>query len=203
MHYGAYILFSGRGAGVVTWLRPTIHASSQNSDALPTATLFRCCWFVVCVLSRCLRLAFCAFCCSHPLGSFANLLVGFVLSPSWGSLLCCSPPSACVYGGAWWVGCLRVVCWFVLCVVEGAVSLWCFWGCFLCVFLLGLLLGRGKEGECKGVSFGFSRGCSNRVFDGVLSVFEGACTGGLVACLGVGSEDKGDGVSLGCSNWDF
>ena len=97
------------------------------------------------------------------------------------------------------MGCLRVVCWFVLCVVRGFGLFVVSGGCFL----LGLLLGRGKEGECKGVSFGFSRGCSNRVFDGVLSVFEGACTGCLVVCLGVGSEDKGNGVSLGCSNWDF
>ena len=141
MHYGAYILFSGRGAGVVTWLRPTIHASSQNSDALPTATLLGCCWFVVCVLSRCLRLAFFAFCCSQPFWvSFANSLVGFVLSPSWGSLLCCSPPRlVCMVGLGGWVfaGCL-LVC---VCGCWGIWSFCCFCCCFLCVFLLGLFFG--------------------------------------------------------------
>ena len=141
MHYGAYILFSGRGAGVVVWLRLTIHASSQNSDALPTATLLGCCGFVVCVLSRCLRLAFFAFCC-------ANSLVGCVLSPSWGSLLCCSPPRlVCMVGLGGWVpaGCLLVcvVCGRGVClfVVSGGVF-------FVCFFLGCCLV--GSVGECRG-----------------------------------------------------
>ena len=60
-------------------------------------------------------------------------------------------------------GCLRVVCWFVLCVVGGyglfVVSAGVFFVCFFwgCSSIEDV-------GECNGVSFGFSRGCSNRVF---------------------------------------
>jgi len=125
MHYGAYILFSGRGAGVVAWLRPTIHASSQNSDALPTATLLGCCWFVVCVLSRCLRLAFFAFCCSQPfVGFVCKCACRLCLVTLVGEFALLLSPSACVYGGAWWVGCLGLF-----------VGLCCVWGrggCCLC-----------------------------------------------------------------------
>lgn len=136
-----------------------------------------CCWFVVCVLSRCLRLAFFAFCCSQPFWvSFANSLAGCVLSPSWGSLLCCSPPRlVCMVGlGGWGVWVCLLVC--VVCgggyglfVVSAGVFFW--W------FFFGFFSGRGR-GECRGFLLVFLGGCSNRVFDGVLSVAEGACTGG-------------------------
>ena len=101
--------------GALVWSRGCAPPFTQVVKTQMLSQLPRplgCCWFVVCVLSRCLRLAFFAFCCSQPFWvSFANSLVGCVLSPSWGSLLCCSPPRlVCMVGLGGWVlvGCLLV-----------------------------------------------------------------------------------------------
>lgn len=124
--------------GVLVWSRGCAPPFTQVVKTQMLSQLPRplgCCWFVVCVLSRCLRLAFFAFCC-------ANSLVGFVLSPSWGSLLRCSPPRlVCMVGLGGWVpvGCLLAY----VCGYWGIWSFCFFWGCFLCVFLLGLFFGRG------------------------------------------------------------
>lgn len=66
-----------------------------------------CCWFVVCVLSRCLRLAFFAFCCSQPfVGFVCKFACRLRLVTLEGEFALLLSPSACVYGGAWRVGCL-------------------------------------------------------------------------------------------------
>ena len=80
------------------------------------------------------------------------------------------------------MGCLRVVCWFVLCVVEGDVSLWCFWWCFLFGSLLGLLFGRERGGVC-GVSFGFSRGMFLTGFLMVFCLWLGVLALGVLWCV--------------------
>ena len=61
-----------------------------------------------------------------------------------------------------------------MCGVEGNVSLWCFWGCFLCVFLLGLFSGNWRE-ECRGFLLVFPDGVLIGIFlgGGVLFVAEG------------------------------
>ena len=110
--------------GALVWSRGCAPPFTQVVKTQMLSQLPRplgCCWFVVCVLSRCLRLAFFAFCC-------ANSLVGFVLSPSWGSLLCCSPPRlVCMVGlGGWGVWVCLLVC---VCVTRGE-----------CVFLLFLVV---------------------------------------------------------------
>ena len=116
--------------GALVWSRGCAPPFTQ---VVKTQMLFQlprplgCCWFVVCVLSRCLRLAFFAFCCSQP-------FVGFVckfarrlrLVTLVGECFAALPLGLCV----WWGlvgGCLRVACWFVY-----------VWGRGECVFLLFL-----------------------------------------------------------------
>lgn len=93
--------------GALVWSRGCAPPFTQVVKTQMLSQLPRplgCCWFVVCVLSRCLRLAFFAFCC-------ANSLVGFVLSPSWG-FVCTLPLGLC----EWWGlvgGVFGFVCWFM------------------------------------------------------------------------------------------
>lgn len=115
--------------GALVWLRGCAPPFTQVVKTQMLSQLPRplgCCWFVVCVLSRCLRLAFFAFCCSHPLGSFANSLVGFVLSPSWG-FVCTLPLGLCEW---WGLVCGVPTCCLLFCVVCGG------GGCVFVVFLL-------------------------------------------------------------------
>lgn len=119
--------------GALVWSRGCAPPFTQVVKTQMLSKLPRplgCCWFVVCVLSRCLRLAFFAFCC-------ANSLVDFVLSPSWGSLLCCSPPRlVCMVGlGGWGV-------WVCLCGVEGMCLFVVSGGVFFWGFFFGFFSGR-------------------------------------------------------------
>lgn len=61
-----------------------------------------------------------------------------------------------------------------MCGVEGTWSLWCFfWGCSSIE----------DVEECNGVSFGFSRGCSNRVFLMVFCLWLRVSTLGVLWCV--------------------
>lgn len=169
--------------GALVWSRGCAPPFTQVVKTQMLSQLPRplgCCWFVVCVLSRCLRLAFFAFCCSQPLfwGFVCKVACRLRLVTLVGEFALLLSPSACVYGGAWWVGACGL---FVVLCMCGCWVMWsfcCFWGCFLCVFLLGLLLDSGR-GRAQGVSFGFSRGCSNGVLLVVEVVFRVGVSGSL------------------------